>query len=418
MTFGGATEYLCRLEKQSGICPGTGRIKQLLRLLGDPQRRLRVVHVAGTNGKGSTARMIEAMLTAGGYCTGLFSSPAVTGVCDTVTVNGKPIFKRDFVRYIKRIRKVQKQMEQPASSFEVLTALALCCFADQHTDICVIECGMGGKNDATNVFKQPLCGVITPIAMDHTAFLGNTLQQITEQKAGILKGSCAVVTAAQQPDEVLATLYRIAAERGLTVYMSPCAQEKGGVLCFGQERYTLQLTGQMQLQNACTALLVMQQLQDKGFAVDYRTKQRALESLHIPCRQEVMCRDPLVLLDGAHNPHNMQALVQTMQTMETSKYTLVIGMLADKDTQQCCRLLAPLAETVICCNVPNARTLSAEQLAQQMRQAGAKTVLVQQNPRRALALAAKKFGQTPTVITGSFYLCAEIRDCLPRLYKM
>ena len=346
MTFGGAMKYLRRLEKQSGICPGTSRVRKLLHLLGDPQRRLKVVHVAGTNGKGSTARMIQAMLTAGGYCTGLFSSPAVTGICDTVTVDGKPIFKRDFVRYIKRIRKVQKQMEQPASSFEVLTALALCCFADQHTDICVIECGMGGAKDATNVFRQPLCGVITPIASDHTAFLGDTLQRITQQKAGILKGSCAVVTAAEQPDEVMETLYRIAADKGLTVHMPAPAKTQDGYLCFGNERYALQLTGQVQLQNACTALLVMQQLQEKGFPVDGQTKKRALEGLQMPCRQEVLRREPLLLLDGAHNPHNMQALVQTMQQLDAAPYTLVIGMLADKDTAQCCRMLAPLADKI------------------------------------------------------------------------
>lgn len=418
MTFGKATEYLRRLERQSGMCPGTERIKQLLHLLGDPQRRLRVVHVAGTNGKGSTARMIEAMLTAGGYCTGLFCSPAVTGVCDTVTVNGKPIFKGDFARYIKRIRKVQKQMQQPASSFEVLTALALCCFADQHTDICVIECGMGGAQDATNVFKQPLCGVITPIALDHTAFLGDTLQQITEQKAGILKGSCAVVTAADQPPEVLETLYRIAAEKGLTVHMPAPAQVQDGALCFGNERYTLPLTGQMQLQNACTALLVMQQLQQKGFEVDEQAKRRALERLRMPCRQEMLRVQPPLLLDGAHNPHNMQALVQTLRALGHRRYTVVLGMLADKDTEACCRLLAPLADTVICCEVPSVRTLSAEKLAEQMRQAGAKTVLIERKPRRAVALAAKRFGQTPTVITGSLYLCADIRDRLPRLYKI
>lgn len=407
VNFAEAIAYLHTLEIRRGIRPGLERMRQLLYLLGDPQRHLRVVHVAGTNGKGSTARMIQAMLSAAGYRTGLFSSPGITGICDTVMVDGNPISKRAFSRLIQQIA----ETEHDATSFEVQTALALCYFAQQKTDVCVVECGMGGAQDATNIFDRTLCGVITPIAMDHTAFLGTTIQDIARQKAGILQNAAAAVTAYGQTEEVLAVLYETAAEYGLTVYMPALPQDTDEGFRYADRAYTLSVAGRMQVQNACTALQVIQFLGTQGFAVSEQACREGLASVRMPCRQERLQEDPLLLLDGAHNPHNMQALADTLQR-QGGAYTVVIGMLADKDTEQCCRILAPYIGAAVCCDVPNPRTLPAEQLAKQLRRAGVEQVLVRPDPVDACRTARKLFAQTPTVVTGSLYLAGALREKL------
>ena len=218
MTCAEALQYIEEL-KPGGMKLGLDRMRRGLELLGHPERRLRVVHVAGTNGKGSTARMVQAIATAAGYATGLVSSPAVIGLRETITVDGEAIPEAAFAGWVDRLRALQSDMGEAGglSEFELTTLLALAWFAERNTDLCVIECGMGGREDATNVFDAPLAAVITPVALDHTAWLGGTAEEIAAHKCGIIKAPCGVVTAPDQDPDALAVIWETAARQGLTV---------------------------------------------------------------------------------------------------------------------------------------------------------------------------------------------------------
>ena len=418
MTFEEAMRYYESLRR-GGIRPGLDRMRRAMELARDPHRHLRVVHIAGTNGKGSTARMIQSILTAAGWQVGLYSSPSVTGVCDTITVDGTPISPETFATLTDTWRQRQPLMGEVGelSEFEMVTALALDWFRQERVDICVLECGMGGGQDATNICPPPLAAVLTPIALDHTAFLGDTIEEITTEKCGIIKSPCAVVTSPAQSPEALAVIYEQAAEKGLTVRQpgrgaaTLLARRAGEVtFSFGDTTYTVPLGGDFQVDNALTALETVEALSASGFPVGTAAKQQGLAAATLPCRQEVICRTPLRLIDGAHNPHGIAALAEALkQNIAGQPLTLLFGMLRDKDTAACAALLAPLATRVVCCTPPSERALPAADLAAGFRAAGVAEVQVMENPAEALRLAERLAGENPWVVGGSFYTAAAVR---------
>ncbi len=404
-----------------GMKLGLARMQRGLALLEHPERRLRAVHVAGTNAKGSTARMIQAAATASGYAVGLFSSPAVTGLRDTITIDGNPMPPAAFARWTERLLRLQDGMGEagPLSAFELTTLMAIGWFAEQKTELCVIECGMGGRDDATNVFEAPLVAVLTPVALDHAAWLGDTVAQIAAHKCGILKPGAAVVTAPDQDVEALAVLWETAASLGLTVRQpqaaaAPVEEEGWGHLAFSREgrRYALPLTGICQRNNALTALEAIDCLRGRGYVLPEEAVAAGLAAATMPCRQEVLRTRPLVLLDGAHNPHGVAALADSLKRYGTGgPLTAVVGMLADKDTAACAALLAPLCARIVCCTPDNARALPAAKLAEQMGRY-CREVYAVDRPEEALALA-RGMGDGPLLVAGSFYLAAALRKLLP-----
>ena len=355
MTCAEALQYIEEL-KPGGMKLGLDRMRRGLELLGHPERRLRVVHVAGTNGKGSTARMVQAIATAAGYATGLFSSPAVIGLRETITVDGEAIPEAAFAGWVDRLRALQSDMGEAGglSEFELTTLLALAWFAERNTDLCVIECGMGGREDATNVFDAPLAAVITPVALDHTAWLGGTAEEIAAHKCGIIKAPCGVVTAPDQDPDALAVIWETAARQGLTVRQpgtgaAPLLEASLGrtVFAYGEKRYTLPLTGAFQRDNALTALETVDCLRDKGYTFTEEAVAAGLAGAYLPCRQEVLRPDPLVLADGAHNPHGVAALADTLRRHRPQGgLTMVIGMLGTRTrppAPPCWPLCAPIS---------------------------------------------------------------------------
>lgn len=418
MTFTDAVRY-CESLRASGIRLGLDRLRRALVLAGEPQRRLRVVHVAGTNGKGSTARMIQSMLTAAGWRVGLFSSPSVTGVCDTVTLDGVGVGEERFAALIGRWKSIQETLEEAErlTEFELLTAAAFTYFAEERVDLCVLECGMGGKEDATNVCPPPLAAVFTPIALDHTAFLGETVEEIARQKSGIIKSPCAVITAPSQSPEALAVLFEQAAHHGLTVRQPNgraaallCSRPGEVRFAFGGEEYTLPLGGGFQVENALTALETVTALSACGFAVDETARRQGLAASTLPCRQEVVCRSPLVVVDGAHNPHGITQVAAQLQEMaRNGPVTVLFGMLRDKDTAACTALLAPYATRVVCCTPPIERALPAQELARQFAANGVQEVYAVETPHEAWQTARRLAGMDPLFVGGSFYTAAAIR---------
>ena len=372
---------------------------------------MKFIQIAGTKGKGSTSTYLANILTAAGYRCGLFVSPHIRRENERVSVDGRLIPDADLQRLLAQTTE--------SGYFRKFYQVALAWFAERNTDLCVIECGMGGREDATNVFDAPLAAVITPVALDHTAWLGGTAEEIAAHKCGIIKAPCGVVTAPDQDPDALAVIWETAARQGLTVRQpgtgaAPLLEASLGrtVFAYGEKRYTLPLTGAFQRDNALTALETVDCLRDKGYTFTEEAVAAGLAGAYLPCRQEVLRPDPLVLADGAHNPHGVAALADTLRRHRPQGgLTMVIGMLGDKDTAACAALLAPLCAHIVCCAPANARALPAEELAEQLRP-GCGDVRTAGSPRQALRLAEELAHGGDLLVAGSFFLAAELRPLL------
>lgn len=419
MTYQQAREYL------AGCWPGRirsglermRRVWELSEPLLDGQT---YIHVAGTNGKGSTAAMIAGILTAAGKRVGLYTSPSVTGLRDTILIDGKPISEERFAALMQRLAQWQMEMGEagPLSEFELTTALALVYFAEERTDFTILECGMGGRDDATNVIPAPRAAVITPVALDHTAWLGDSLEAIAANKSAIIKSPCVAVSVPSQPVEVLGVLMERAAKEGVPLVLPRMETVKvrqegldGSVFTYGEYLVRLSLLGARQRENAVTAIETAKACLP-GLSTE--AVERGLARTRMPCRQEMIRREPPVLLDGAHNPHGVAALADTLRSVfPEGEITLLIGMLADKETSRCASLLAPLCRRAVCCTPRGPRpSLPAGEMKRQMEAAGCREVLAIEKPEEALEKARVLAGGGPLVVGGSFYLGAAVRAIL------
>lgn len=413
MTIEEAAAYRRGLHAK-GIQPGLSRMERAMELAGNPHKRLRSVHIAGTNGKGSTARMIQSMLTEAGYRVGLYTSPAVGAEEEMLTLDGAAIPAETLAAYTARWQARQSDMGGCGmlSEFELMTAIALEWFSDSRVDLCVLECGMGGRQDATNVILPPLVAVLTPIALDHAAFLGNTVEAVAAEKCGILKPPCRVVVSPGQSAEALAVIYEQAAARGLTVYQPQRASvtvesESGRPPVFrrGEAVYATAMCGVFQVDNALTALETVEQLAACGFSVDEAARRRGLAAAKLPCREETVEENPRLMLDAAHNPHAVAALAETIRRLP-QPVTLVVGMLRDKEVATCVQILSQTAARVICCTPRSERALDAEALAKLFAANGVETAVCA-DPFAAARLA-RDDGNT-VVVCGSFYTVGPVR---------
>lgn len=412
MTYKETRAYIDSL-KLAGMQMGTERMQAAMAALGHPERSFQAVHIAGTNGKGSTARMLQAMLTAGGYRCALYSSPCVTGLRDTITVDNLPISEERFAACATRVRNT---VPDGLSEFEFITALTFCYFEEEAPDIAVIECGLGGQTDATNVLPPPLCAVLTPIAIDHAAILGGTVEEIAKQKCGIAKAPCPIVCAPSVDERALAVIFEHAAQNGQTV---TAAGEAKHILLdtneltvsfrYRETFFKLSVLGAHQPNNAVTALTALEVLRRYGFSVSADTAAAALQTVCMPCRQEVLQKNPLILLDGAHNPHGVAALAATLKGLSLPPVTLLIGMLRDKNQAECLSLLAPFCSRIICCTPPDtARAMQADALADIAKQFHPSVFAVA--PLKAAWETARQYAENaPIVVGGSFYVAAPIR---------
>lgn len=409
MTYEEALAFL-ESRKVLGMQLGLERMHEALRLCENVHKRLRVVHIAGTNGKGSTAQLLAGAMSFCGYRVGVFSSPPLNGVCEVMCLDGKPIEKEAFATVMGRVA----ALPVPLTEYECLAVAALLWFYEQRIDLCVIECCMGGLTDATNVFDAPLATVFTPIALDHTAFLGETVEAIAEQKCGIMRAGCDVICSPGQSPEALGVIMERAAVLGCRVMVpcvgaSPLSHNKGGNVSFlyGEWMCRLQLRGAFQRDNALTALEVLSCLKRKGFPLDTRMALQGMSLVTMPCRQELVCEEPPVMMDAAHNPHGIAALCETVRdTFTDLPVTAVWGMLRDKDVDACVQLLAPLCRRVICCTPESPRALKAEELAAKIAAIGVEA-LVCEVPQEAFCAALHYEGAC--LVCGSFYLCGPLR---------
>ncbi len=398
-------------------------MRALMERLGNPQDKLRYVHVTGTNGKGSTCTMLASVLREAGFCTGLFLSPYIETFRERMQVNGTMIPAEDLVSLVERIDPVVRQMEQEGmevTEFEFVTALAFCWFVQQECDVVVLEVGVGGRYDSTNVIPTPLAAVITPISLDHTALLGESVAAIAREKGGIIKPGCVTVVAPHQPPEALAVLQEIARENGSRLRV---AEDSGivveadtleglslnvkGMPCF------LPLCGHHQVENAATALAVLDELQRMGWDISSEQLRGGMAAVRFPARLEVLGKEPFVLLDGAHNAGGLRVLRAALQQYLPGKRLVALtGMMADKDCACAPQVLAGLFMDVVTVTPSHPRALDAESLAR-LWQGACPKVHPADDCAQAVRLARSLAGKDGAVAAfGSLLLAGELRPLL------
>jgi dihydrofolate synthase / folylpolyglutamate synthase len=402
VTYPDAIQFLRSLQ-MFGARLGLDIARQLAVAAGNPHDGLKFVHVAGTNGKGSTCAMLEAIYRAAGWRVGLYTSPHLVSFRERMQVNRQLISEREVTRLASEAQQWVKSLgTEPATFFEVVTIMALRYFAGQRCDLVIWETGLGGRLDATNIVT-PLASVITNVQFDHERWLGDTLEKIAREKAGIIKARVPVVTAADHPD-ALAVIRETAANQ-----LAPL--QVISVDDLSRVPASLALRGEHQRRNAALALRVAALLQD-AFPVTDDMSRRALEEVEWPARFQIINRGrQMLVLDGAHNPAGARALVETLrQQFPQRSVALVLGVLEDKNWREVCHCLAPLAHKIITVPVNSVRTADATELAAACREASPRAdVRVVNTTGEALSA----FGAEPMVVlTGSLYFVGEAMELL------
>lgn len=379
MNYQEALAYIQECRKYGSV-PGLENTRELLRRLGNPQEGLKFVHIAGTNGKGSVLAMVSSVLTESGYKTGRYLSPWIFTYRESFQIDGKPICKADLGRYMSRVAAAAEEMAAEGlahpTAFEMETALSLLWFWEKGCDIVVLETGLGGLLDATNVIPAPQVCVLTSIGMDHMAVLGETLAEIAAQKAGIIKPGSRVVSI-QQAQEAMRVIEDACASCGCPLRIADPKKAAGiryGLewqkLSYGGYRgLTIQLSGRYQIDNCVLAVEALRALMEAGWDIPEEKLRSGLQNARWPGRFQVIGKKPLFLVDGAHNEDGARRLAESIAFHFTNKRILyIIGILKDKDAEAILRLTCPAAEAIIAVATPgNPRAMPALELAQLAR---------------------------------------------------
>ncbi len=409
MIYKDAENYVHSLLK-FGIKPGLERINELLSLCGNPQGDLRFVHVAGTNGKGTTSTFIANILSEAGYKTGLFTSPYVKDFLERIQINGAPVSKRTFSSAVEKVKNAVEKMDEQPTEFEVITAAAMLCYKKENCDIVVLEVGLGGRFDATNIIDTPLCSVITSISLDHTQVLGDTVSKIAAEKCGIIKENGITVTSSNQNKDALSVIKKTVKERNNQFVISDFRNAvilkeglDGTEFSYNNRKYKISLTGVHQVENALNAIEAAKLIEN----VSQKNIKDGLSKTVLPARMQIINNSPLTVLDGGHNEGCALALEKVLRSFVKKDIHLVIGMMADKDCEKYLSIILPLCKTVTTVTPDNPRSISAEDLAK-MAKKYCKNVFVSSSPKNARKQAEKNAGRDgAVVICGSFYLAGE-----------
>ena len=401
-----------------GSRPGLDRIQRFLDILGNPQDKLKFIHVAGTNGKGSTCRILSSVLVDAGYKTGLFISPYIVDFRERIQINNEMISEEVLEDAVARTFPILEKLRAEdcvITEFEYVTALEFLIHAEAECDVVVLETGMGGLLDCTNVIEPPLCSVITTIGIDHTAVLGSTITEISEQKCGIIKSGSAAVTSNQVPD-AMRYIENDCREKGVELHKSSDVAVEvverslyGTKLSYNGLELFLPLVGDHQIENAKTALAALEVVK-RSFDISDENLVNGFKYTTNPARFEPLSDNPTVILDGAHNPNGVEALVNAVKRYIGTDGILILGMLADKDSLTSVKLLREVFDTVYTVPVNNPRALSGAQLGEKCR-VFFPEVKVFDSAFDAFdeALDRAKTENRPVVIAGSLYLAGEIR---------
>lgn len=412
LSYNKTLDYLYSLQWH-GIAPGLERITLLLSLLHHPHQRFPSIHIGGTNGKGSTAAMAASILRQAGYRVGLYTSPHLIDFSERMTINGVPISKEEIVRWTERIRSKIDPVAMKITFFEFTTALAFCYFAEANLDIAVVEVGLGGRFDATNVLT-PWVTAITQIDLDHERYLGATVLEIAKEKAGIIKAGIPLVTGATQP-QVLAHFQEVTASKaaplirlGQEIIVEGDSSETFRYRGHRERKVHCPLWGKHQMENAAVAIGVIEQL-PRSLPVQESAILEGIRHVQWPGRLEVIQTDPLVLVDGAHNPGGARALAAFLRQIDPDRlgrHILIAGILRDKDIQE---ILAPLtgwADEMALTRPDIERAADPAQLSAVLPPSIKKTVY-ETIPAAINAVLSRMEPFDTLVITGSLYTVGE-----------
>ncbi|MBB6729306.1 bifunctional folylpolyglutamate synthase/dihydrofolate synthase [Cohnella zeiphila] len=430
-----AVSWITGLMPVVGIRPGLGRMNLLMEKLGHPHRRLKFIHVAGTNGKGSVCAYLTSVLIAAGYDVGTFTSPYITSYANRFQYNGKDIADEDLLRLANRLKPLADEMEEtewgPLTMFEITTALAILYYGTVvFPDYVVWETGLGGRLDVTNIV-HPIISVITNIGHDHMDLLGPTLTDIAREKAGIIKNGVPVVSSATQPEAIEAIRDKAASIQS-TLYLLG-EQFRFEPLSVAEDEQTLSFTGPFralpkltvtmngahQLTNAATAVMALEVLrQYYALIVDDDVLERGLREATWPGRLEMVSREPRILLDGAHNPEGAEALAAALADVYSyDRLNMMIAMMPNKNHELTLRHILPMVNSLIVTEPDFHKKMSAADLAQiAERLGGPREIVVEPDWRKALELLRQKAEEgsdrTLSVVTGTLYLIADARSWL------
>ncbi|MBQ4517873.1 MAG: bifunctional folylpolyglutamate synthase/dihydrofolate synthase [Clostridia bacterium] len=388
MTYQEAVEYL-ESSKNLGSRPGLDTIKELLRRMGNPEKHLRFIHVAGTNGKGSTAGFISYILEFAGYRVGFFSSPAVYHLLETIKLNNCNITEEQFASTLEQTRRAAELMKKdglfPPTEFEVLTATAYAFFCHSSCDYVVVECGMGGRLDATNVMEHTEVSVLCRIAKDHVGFLGETLTDITKEKCGILRTKTPVAVYPFQDEEVVNEIKKNSELYSARVYVPD--QDKltimqsdasGSLFSYGKyQNLQIELPGEHQVYNALTAICAIECLIDTGAKISKNAIKNGLRNAKWPGRFEILDKDLPVVLDGAHNLNGVLAFTDALKRCYPEKSMIgIVGMLRDKDYKASLSEFAKVCRMLVLTEVDSSRTAKAEEMEKAAQELGIDFVVI------------------------------------------
>ena len=419
MTYNEALTKIHSLDK-FGSRPGLDRIEKLFSILGNDLLKQKFIHVAGTNGKGSTCQMLSRVLTESGYKTGLFISPYITDFCERIQINNELVDRQvlaDAVSYMTPILDKLNDDGIIITEFEFLTAIAFYIFNQEGCDIIVCETGLGGLLDSTNLIEKPLCSVLTKIDLDHTAILGDTIELITEQKCGIIKDNSITVSAIQNEvsDRIIEDTAKL---KNNKLYLAENVgftninvSIDGSSFKYGDIELTLPLIGEHQIDNAKTAIATLFALKENG-AIDFTDSDlmNGFAKVANPARFELLSKSPVVILDGAHNVNGMTAFKNATERFTQKNRALLVGMLNDKDVDSSLSLLEGLFDVAVVTDVPNPRNMDCYALADICKKYIDK-VIVCSTPSTAFdtAYTLACDNEYSLCICGSLYLAGELR---------
>ncbi len=399
-----------------GSKPGLSRTIELLEKLGNPHKKLKFVHVAGTNGKGSTCSMLASVLSKAGYKTGLYTSPYINFFNERMRIDGECISDADLEHYTDIIRPFADKMIDSPTEFELITALAMLYFAEKECDIVVLEVGMGGELDSTNVIDTPECAVITSIGLDHTAFLGSTIAEVASAKAGIIKGGSVVCY--ETVGDAFDVIKKACGNKKAELYTPDFAKIEnlkcdisGSTFDYGKyKNIKIGLVGSYQPRNAVTAITALEVLRDKGYKITEDNIKDGLSETVWQGRFEILGRNPVFVLDGAHNPHGMKAASESLKALfPDKKIVFVTGAMADKDIGGMYSLIIPLSEVFYTTTPDNPRAMPKEQLASEIIKLGGVAEYAD-SFEDAVRKALTRAGSDGVVAAlGSLYFSSDIR---------
>ena len=417
-----AIEYIHSLEK-FGIKPGLERIKALLDILGNPQDKLKVIHVAGTNGKGSTSTMISNILIKNGFNTGLYISPYVTDFRERIQLNGNMIEHSELAECVERVKNavdILLEKGEQTTEFEALTATAFVYYAKKKCDFVVLEVGLGGRFDATNVIKAPFVSVIASISLDHTNILGDTVEQIAAEKCGIIKFGGETVSYPLQKEEAFGVI-RDTCEKRMNSLRIPDVSKletgkqsiEGTQVSYDGINFLLPLAGEHMVYNSITAIEAIRSLSRFGIRVSDDVISAGIEASVMPARMELIKKKPVIILDGGHNEGCANALSDYIRKHLSGKRIIMVSsMMADKDYLSYLRIVAPFADVFIATKADVPRALPSDDLCKTASEFCRVTHSVS-DPLKAITAAANiTESDEALIVCGSFYLAGEIRDNL------